>query len=99
MALAARLLYAVGDRGTLTSWGRLVRRALAVAAERGRHPGGKLPLALRAAPAPVAESEQTSDLVDTLTTPVRSGFVLTRRSWLLPRTTQVVAAARLASDR
>ena len=45
-------LDAVDDLGTpaLASWARLVRRALA--AERGRHPGGRLPLALRAAPVP-----------------------------------------------
>ena len=47
-------LDAVDDLGTpaLASWARLVRRALA--AERGRHPGGRLPLALRAAPVPAA---------------------------------------------
>jgi len=72
-------LDAVDDLGTpaLAPWARLVRRALT--AERGRHPGGRLPLALRAAPAPVAEPGRTGDLLDMLTTPVRSGFVLTRR--------------------
>ena len=72
-------LDAVDDLGTpaLASWARLVRRALA--AERGRHPGGRLPLALRAAPVPAAGPGQASDLLDMLTTPVRSGFVLTRR--------------------
>jgi len=72
-------LDAVDDLGTpaLTSWARLVRRALV--AERGRHPGGHLPLGLRAAPVAVAEPEQRSDLLDMLTIPVRSGFVLTRR--------------------
>ena len=75
-------LDAVDDLGTpaLASWARLVRRALA--AERGRHPGGRLPLALRAAPvpsSPVTEPGGTGDLLDMLTTPVRSGFVLTRR--------------------
>ena len=72
-------LDAVDDLGTaaLASWARLVRRALA--AERGRHPGGRLPLALRAAPAPVTGPGRTGDLPDLLTVPVRSGFVLTRR--------------------
>ena len=75
-------LDAVDDLGTpaLASWARLVRRALA--AERGRHPGGRLPLALPGRPgpsSPVTEPGGTGDLLDMLTTPVRSGFVLTRR--------------------
>ncbi|MGH3224715.1 MAG: molecular chaperone TorD family protein, partial [Streptosporangiaceae bacterium] len=70
-------LDAVDDLGTpvLGSWARLVGRALA--AERGRHPGGRLPLALRAAPA--SQPAGVGALLDVLTTPVRSGFVLTRR--------------------
>jgi hypothetical protein len=73
-------LDAVGDLGTpaLAPWARLARRALL--AERCAHPGGRLPLALRAAPAPATEPEGTADLLDTLTVPIRSGFVLTRRS-------------------
>jgi DNA-binding transcriptional LysR family regulator len=75
-------LDAVDDLGTpaLASWARLVRRALT--AERGRHPGGRLPLALRAAPvpsSPVIEPGGPGDLLDMLTASVRSGFVLTRR--------------------
>ena len=75
-------LDAVGDLGTpaLAPWARLARRALA--AERGRHPGGRLPLALRAAPvpsSPVIEPGGQGDLLDMLTACVRSGFVLTRR--------------------
>lgn len=72
-------LDAVDDLGTpaLAPWARLARRVMA--AERARHPGGRLPLALRTAPAPVAEPERTNDLLEMLTTPVRSGFVLTRR--------------------
>ena len=74
-------LDAVDDLGTpaLASWARLVRRVLA--AERGRHPGGRLPLALRAAPvpsSPVIEPGGPGDLLDMLTASVRSGFVLTR---------------------
>ncbi len=73
-------LDAVGDLGTpaLAPWARLARRALL--AERRAHPGGRLPLALRAAPAPVTEPAGTGDLLDMLTVPIRSGFVLTRRS-------------------
>jgi len=72
-------LDAVDDLGTpaLAPWARLARRALQ--ADRGGHPGGRLPLALRAAPAPVTEPGGTDDLLDMLTAPVRGGFVLTRR--------------------
>jgi TorA maturation chaperone TorD len=77
-------LHAVGDLGTqaLAPWARLTGRALQ--AERATHPGGRLPLALRAAPpavsAAVTASAATGDLLDALTAPIRSGFVLTRRS-------------------
>jgi hypothetical protein len=73
-------LDAVGDLGTpaLAPWARPARRALL--AERRAHPGGRLPLALRAAPAPVTEPAGTGDLPDMLAVPIRSGFVLTRRS-------------------
>ena len=72
-------LDAVEDLGTpaLAPWARLARRALQ--ADRGGHPGGRLPLALRAAPAPVTEPGGTDDLLDMLTCPVRSGLILTRR--------------------
>jgi TorA maturation chaperone TorD len=75
-------LDAVDDLGTpaLAPWARLVRRALE--AERGRHPGGRLPLALRTAPVPSSPATGpgvTGDLLDVLMAPVRSGFVLTRR--------------------
>jgi hypothetical protein len=75
-------LDAVDDLGTpaLAPWARLARRALV--AERARHPGGRLPLALRAAPipsSPAIEPGGPGDLLDMLTAPVRSGFVLTRR--------------------
>ena len=74
-------LDAVDDLGTpaLASWARLVRRALA--AERGRHPGGRLPLALRAAPVPRPRGEPGRPVTCWTCSrrPVRSGFVLTRR--------------------
>jgi hypothetical protein len=72
-------LDAVDDLGTpaLAPWARLAGRALR--ADRGDHPGGRLPLALRAAPAPVTEPGGMSDLLDMLTVPIRGGFVLTRR--------------------
>jgi len=73
-------LDAVADLGTpgLSPWARLAQRVLA--AERGAHPGGWLPLGLRAAPGPAAEPGGMNDLLDLLTCPVRSGFILTRRS-------------------
>jgi hypothetical protein len=49
-----------------------------IRAERGTHPGGWLPLALRAAPGPVTAAGGLGDLLDALTAPVRSGFILTR---------------------
>ena len=62
----------------LAPWARLARRALL--AERGAHPGGWLPLALRAAPEPGPAPDNLDPLLDLLITPVRSGFILTRRS-------------------
>ena len=62
----------------LAPWARLARRALL--AERGAHPGGWLPLALRAAPEPGPAPDNLDPLLDLLVTPVRSGFILTRRS-------------------
>jgi Nitrate reductase delta subunit len=72
-------LAAVTDLGTpgLTPWARLAGRALL--AERGAHPGGWLPLALRAAPAAVTGLGEINDLLDMLTCPLRSGLILTRR--------------------
>ena len=72
-------LAAVADLGTpaLASWARLAGRVLA--AERGTHPGGWLPLALRAAPPGPAGPGGLDDLLDVLTCPVRSGLILTRR--------------------
>jgi hypothetical protein len=72
-------LAAVADLGPpgLAPWARLAGRALL--AERGAHPGGWLPLALRAAPAAAADLGGTNDLLDMLTCPVRSGLILTRR--------------------
>jgi Nitrate reductase delta subunit len=73
-------LDAVADLGLpgLVPWARLARRALQ--AERGAHPGGRLPLALRDAPGPGPGGDGLGAMLDTLTAPVRSGFVLTRRS-------------------
>jgi TorA maturation chaperone TorD len=62
---------------SLTEWAGLTRRALA--AESAAHPApAQLPLALRAAPPLLASDGNLRDLVDALTTPVRSGMVLTR---------------------
>ena len=81
-------LAAVTDLGIpgLVCWARLTGRVLL--AERGAHPGGWLPLALRAAPpAPAGPAGAAGlgglggldDRLDVLTCPVRSGFILTRR--------------------
>jgi Nitrate reductase delta subunit len=61
----------------LARWAAQAGRA--IRAERGSHPGGWLPLALRAAPRPVTAADGLGDLLGALTTPVRSGFILTRR--------------------
>ena len=73
-------LDAVTDLGVpaLTAWAGLTRRA--VAAEFAGQPAWpSLPLALRAAPAQTWTGPPLADLVDALTTPVRSGIILTRR--------------------
>lgn len=83
-------LDAVADLGipALTAWAGLTMRtvqaehaALAdadadAAAGRAASP---LPLALRSAPPPVTAECELGDLLTTLTAPVRSGFILTRR--------------------
>jgi Nitrate reductase delta subunit len=73
-------LDAVTDLGTpgLAPWARLAGRALL--AERVGCPGGWLPLALRAAPGPGPAGGGLDALLDMLTAPVRSGFILTRQS-------------------
>jgi len=62
----------------LGAWAALTQRA--VLAERGAHPGAWLPLALRAAPGPVSVDDGLDKMLSTLIAPIRSGFVLTRRS-------------------
>ncbi len=73
-------LDAVTDLGVpgLAPWARLAGRALL--AERDAHPGGWLPLALRDAPEPGPVPDSLAALLDLLVTPVRCGFILTRRS-------------------
>ena len=70
----------------LTDWAALLMRA--VQAEHAAQPllDGEaagtirgLPLALRSAPPPATAGGGLSDLLDLVTTPVRSGFILTRR--------------------
>jgi TorA maturation chaperone TorD len=73
-------LDAVTDLGAaaLTAWAELTRRA--IAAEYSALPEqAQLPLALRAAPAAADPDGPLRDLVAALTTPVRSGIILTRR--------------------
>jgi len=66
------------DSPALGAWAVLAWHA--VRAERAAHPGGWLPLALRAAPAPAGVADGLGAMLDTLVAPVRSGFVITRRS-------------------
>ena len=73
-------LDAVADLGlpVLTAWAGLTRRA--VAAELAAQPAWPaLPLALRAAPGETWTGLRLAGLADILTTPVRSGIILTRR--------------------
>ena len=72
-------LDAVADLGVpvLTAWAGLTRSA--VAAELAAQPAWPaLPLALRAAPAETPAALRPAGLADVLTTPVRSGIILTR---------------------
>jgi Nitrate reductase delta subunit len=70
-------LEAVATFPALAAWAALTRRAVLV--ERAGHPGGWLPLALRAAPPPLSPDCAPRDLPGMLTTPARSGLILTRR--------------------
>jgi len=79
-------LDAVADLGitALTAWAELTMRAvqaerIALAAQSAGAGAGALPLALRSAPLPAAAGSELGDLLAALTTPVRSGFILTRR--------------------
>jgi len=72
-------LDAVTDLGLppLTAWAALTRHALR--AERAAHqPARPLPLALRLAPGGLEPGDRLRDLAGALTTPVRSGMILTR---------------------
>jgi Nitrate reductase delta subunit len=65
--------------GALTPWAELTLRALRRERERDRDWDGPLPLALRQAP-PADADGRPGDLLDRLTTPLRSGIILTRRA-------------------
>ena len=71
-------LDAVSDlpAGALTPWAELTRRALRRERDLDRDWDGPLPLALREAP----PADGAGGLVDRLTTPLRSGIILTRRA-------------------
>jgi Nitrate reductase delta subunit len=86
-------LDAVTGLGTpaLAGWARLAGQALLAEYQPPPHqppphqppphqppPSHQLPLALRAAPAPVTAGGPLAGLLDALTVPVRSGFILTR---------------------
>lgn len=62
----------------LAAWAVLTDRA--VTAEHVSDPSGRLPLALRDAPPPLSGEDTPRELPGLLTTPVRSGLILTRRS-------------------
>ncbi len=80
-------LDAIEDLGipALTAWAELMSRAIraehvALAAQAAAaQAASPLPLALRSAPPPAATWDEPADLLATLTTPVRGGFILTRR--------------------
>ncbi|MHB1593820.1 MAG: molecular chaperone TorD family protein [Streptosporangiaceae bacterium] len=71
-------LDAVAELGSpgLAAWAALTTRALV--AERAVTRSGPLPLALRAAPEPISADTPLADLAAALTTPVRSGLIVTR---------------------
>jgi hypothetical protein len=71
-------LEAVAAFPALAAWAALTRQL--VLAERAAHPGGPLPLALRAAPPPLSPGCPPGDLPAALTVPVRCGLIITRRS-------------------
>jgi TorA maturation chaperone TorD len=73
-------LDAVTDLETpgLTAWAQLTRHAMSAESGSQPHPA-QLPLALREAPAPAGPDGRIGDLTAALTTPVRSGIILTRR--------------------
>lgn len=62
---------------SLTGWALLTRHAIA-AEFATRHEPARLPLALRAAPPGAGPDGRVTDLTATLTTPARSGIILTR---------------------
>jgi Nitrate reductase delta subunit len=61
----------------LSGWAQLTQRALA-AEYQAAEPPQRLPLALRAAPAPPGPGGRLGDLIGALTIPVSSGLILTR---------------------
>ena len=87
-------LGAVGDLpvGALTEWAALTLDAL----RRERDPDGPLPLALREAP--LALRGGAAGLLDGLTTPLRSGIILTRRA-VAAAADQIGAGQRIGDRR
>ena len=79
-------LDAVADLASpaLSAWAGLTMRVvqaerMALAMQTAGQATTPLPLALRSAPPPAAAGSELSDLLATLISPVRSGFILTRR--------------------
>lgn len=65
------------DCAAARPWADLTSRAIAAEAAASR-PATVLPLALRTAPGPVDADARRGELLDALTAPVRTGFILTR---------------------
>ena len=91
-------LGAVGDlpAGALAPWAALTLDALRRERELGRDPDGLLPLALREAP--LALRGGAGGLLDGLTTPLRSGIILTRRA-VAAAADQIGAGQRIGDRR
>ena len=65
---------------SFTAWARILRRCLLTDLPGAADDvGEQLPLALRAAPAALAETGDVEQVLDTLVSPIRSGVILTRR--------------------
>lgn len=67
--------------GPVSAWAQLTLRALQAEAATPRAQDGDatLPLALRAAPEPLAATASFNEVLDAVVTPVRSGMILTQR--------------------
>ncbi len=74
--LPGYLRAAAAQDGVFRPWADLTLRVLVAEARRSPAPA-RLPLALRAAPAPITTARSAGDLLDAVTAPARAGFILT----------------------